>query len=57
MVIVATNLALLFRKSVAVLRGVIRNRRTRCAVRTQYPMRTVTKLSDVSSVSAIVRKQ
>lgn len=57
MVLIAINLALLFRNSVATLRGVKRNKRTHCAVKTQYPMRTVTKLRDVSSVSAVMRKQ
>ena len=30
---------------------------TRCIVKTQYPMRTVTKLRDVSSISAVTTKQ
>jgi len=55
MVLIATNLALLFRNIVAALRAVIRNKRTHCGVKTQYPMCTVTQLRDVSTVSAVMR--
>jgi len=57
MVLIATNLALLFRKSVAAFTGVIGNKRTHCGVKRQYPVCTVTKLRDVSSVSAVMTEQ